>query len=260
MAHLPPSHHPKGCPRVSSTTPDPFPAQVPRLRWLSSHILYTLCPFERVVDHAQEIALPARLSFTNKAEVIVGSAEDKHEESDKDGSGADSDTWYKSLNAMHVRIVWPFHPSSTEPEEGNDSNQQVEDEDEHVQMDTDQDAQPPTSWIIYDAPSIALQSLESAALQHATPLVVAAFLIDEETVTFWCDQMCHVCLYYPEINGLHAEIMLPERNQSFASAECQSSSCFSEERIPIDVCRWSEGWILEDTSGESNMRMMEVCS
>lgn len=83
-----------------------------------------------------------------------GSAGIEHEESDEDGSGADSDTaeeptpqpstWRQSLNAVRARVVWPFRSSSTAPEENDDDDdQQDEDEDEHDRMDIDQDAQPP---------------------------------------------------------------------------------------------------------------------
>jgi hypothetical protein len=40
---------------------------------------------------------------------------------------------------------------------------------------------------------------------------VAAFPVEEETVTFERNPTCSVCLHYPEINVLHVEIVLLER-------------------------------------------------
>jgi hypothetical protein len=98
-----------------------------------------------------------------------GSAGIEHEESDEDGSGADSDTaeeltpqpstWRKSLDAVRARVVWPFRSSSTAPDENDEQDGDEDEEDEvnfpfislchtnhehqHAHMDTDQDAQPP---------------------------------------------------------------------------------------------------------------------
>ncbi|KAG1785728.1 uncharacterized protein HD556DRAFT_1249347 [Suillus plorans] len=84
-----------------------------------------------------------------------GSAGIEHEESDEDGSGADSDTaeeptpqpstWRQSLNAVRARVVWPFRSSSTAPEENDDDDdEQDEDEDEDAQPPPPSSSPPPT--------------------------------------------------------------------------------------------------------------------
>ncbi|KAG1719877.1 hypothetical protein EDB19DRAFT_1647665 [Suillus lakei] len=48
-------------------------------------------------------------------------------------------------------------------------------------------------------------------MKRTTNEQVAAFPIDEETVTFGRDPTCSVRLYYPEISALHAKIVFQER-------------------------------------------------
>ncbi|KAG2040472.1 hypothetical protein BDR03DRAFT_948871, partial [Suillus americanus] len=48
-------------------------------------------------------------------------------------------------------------------------------------------------------------------MKRMTDEQVAAFLINEETITFGRDTSCNVRLYYPEINALHVETVFPER-------------------------------------------------
>ncbi|KAG2040487.1 hypothetical protein BDR03DRAFT_948906 [Suillus americanus] len=48
-------------------------------------------------------------------------------------------------------------------------------------------------------------------MKRTTDEQVAAFPIDEETVTFGRDTTCSVRLYYPEISALHAKIVFQER-------------------------------------------------
>ncbi|KAG2112817.1 hypothetical protein BD769DRAFT_1364399 [Suillus cothurnatus] len=48
-------------------------------------------------------------------------------------------------------------------------------------------------------------------MKRKTDEQVAAFPIDEETVTFGRDPTCSVRLYYPEISALHAKIVFQER-------------------------------------------------
>ncbi|KAG1886565.1 hypothetical protein F4604DRAFT_1572094 [Suillus subluteus] len=48
-------------------------------------------------------------------------------------------------------------------------------------------------------------------MKRTTDEQVAAFPIDEETVTFGRDPTCSVRLYYPEISALHAKIVFQER-------------------------------------------------
>jgi hypothetical protein len=48
-------------------------------------------------------------------------------------------------------------------------------------------------------------------MKRTTDEQVAAFPIDEETVTFGRDPTCSVRLYYPEISALHAKIVFRER-------------------------------------------------
>ncbi|KAG1809673.1 uncharacterized protein BJ212DRAFT_596502 [Suillus subaureus] len=48
-------------------------------------------------------------------------------------------------------------------------------------------------------------------MKRMTDEQVAAFPIDEETVTFGRDPTCSVRLYYPEISALHAKIVFQER-------------------------------------------------
>jgi len=48
-------------------------------------------------------------------------------------------------------------------------------------------------------------------MKRKTDEQIAAFPIDEETVTFGRDPTCSVRLYYPEISALHAKIVFQER-------------------------------------------------
>lgn len=48
-------------------------------------------------------------------------------------------------------------------------------------------------------------------MKRTTNEQVAAFPIDEETVTFGRDPICSVRLYYPDISALHAKIVFQER-------------------------------------------------
>ncbi|KAG2129170.1 uncharacterized protein EDB93DRAFT_1095584 [Suillus bovinus] len=100
---------------------------------------------ETVVEEGENHQDSDSEEFDDKRE---GGAGIEHEESDEDGSGADSDTaeeptpqpstWRKSLNAVRAHVVWPFRSSSTVPEESDNDDPQDEDEDEEAE-----DAQPP---------------------------------------------------------------------------------------------------------------------
>ena len=48
-------------------------------------------------------------------------------------------------------------------------------------------------------------------MKRTTNEQVAAFPIDEETVTFGREPTCSVRLYYPDVSALHAKIVFRER-------------------------------------------------